>query len=117
MSSFDVKSGKPTPSTSAQNSPMSLARICRSPTVNHPDAGAKSRFLSMLSFNGNCGGTPDATRNPEEPIPPDIRSSSSHVFHESTIFFHENVFVLFFYKKKKMPITVYHNRIKHFAAI
>ena len=86
MSSFDVKSGKPTPSTSAQNSPMSLARICRSPTVNHPDAGARSRFLSMLSFNGNGGGTPDETRNPEEPIPPDIRSSSSHVFmiHEST---------------------------------
>ena len=86
MSSFDIKSAKPTPSTSAQNSPMSLARICRSPTVNHPDAGARSRFLSMLSFNGNCGETPDATRNPEEPIPPDIRSSSSHVFtiHEST---------------------------------
>ena len=52
MSSFDIKSGKPTPTASAQNSPLSLARICRSPALNYPDAGAKSRFLSMLSFNG-----------------------------------------------------------------
>ena len=52
LSSFDIKSGKPTPTASAQNSPLSLARICRSPALNYPDAGAKSRFLSMLSFNG-----------------------------------------------------------------
>ena len=29
----------------------------------------------MLSFNGNCVGTPDATRNPEEPIPPQQSSA------------------------------------------
>jgi hypothetical protein len=87
---------------------MSLARICRSPTVNHPDAGARSRFLSMLSFNGNMGGTPDATRNPEEPIPPDIRSSSSHVFtiYESTNFFSRK-FLCFVFLKGKMSIQLF----------
>ena len=46
------------------------------------DAGLKSRFLNMLSFNGGVGGTPDATRNPEEPIPPDISLCLDHLWTE-----------------------------------
>ena len=78
----------------------------------------------MLSFSGNCVGTPDATRNPEEPIPPDIRSNSSHVFtiHETTnlqifsriflcfAFLQESSFVLI----SKMPIQLFIRYLSRF---
>jgi hypothetical protein len=99
---------------------MSLARICRSPTVNHPDAGARSRFLSMLSFNGNMGGTPDATRNPEEPIPPDIRSIKLITcFHDLRIYeyFFSKISLFCFSKRKNVYTIVYYRRKRHFAAI
>ena len=80
FSSFEVKSGKPTPNTttSNQNSAHSsaLAKITRTPSLNQADF--QSRFLSMVSFSG----TPDATRNPEEPLPPDISLCLDHLWTE-----------------------------------
>lgn len=80
LSSFDLKSGRPSPTT-AGNSPrhQSFARMCRSPSLSQTDL--KSRFLSMLSFNG----TQDITRNPEEPLPPDISLCLDHLWTEPVL--------------------------------
>ena len=79
-SSFDVKSGKPTPNTSLSNpsspstSATTLAKICRSPSMIHHDA--KSRIFASPPPTTSAPGSSDSlsvtTRNPEEPLPPDI---------------------------------------------
>ncbi len=75
MSSFEMRSSaRPSPSANSPSGHHSFARMCRSPSLNQ--TGQKSRYLSM-SLNDV-----EATRNPEDPLPPDISLCLEHVWTE-----------------------------------
>ena len=86
--SFDnMKSGKPTPNVSSTNISInprsgkptpnnSFAKLCRSPAAGV--SSSRSRlFMSSMMFDGL-----EESRNPEEPLPPDISLCLEHLWTE-----------------------------------